>query len=220
MTTKRNEIAQNLREFYAKPVAKVSSELLFSIFAVIFFAVFAIRPTILTMSNLIKEIDDKQALEQKLVEKIASLSTVQRQYLDAQNRLGVLDKAIPSSPELDNALLLVEKVASDNNIAILTAVAKDVPKEDPANTPFSQKVRLSKPITFTVTGTYPDIAKFVEGIRSLQREMVVESVSFALTDSLGKKRLNSTIIISVQYFGLSDDAANPGVAPAAAPAVK
>ncbi|CAN5288213.1 hypothetical protein BH10PAT2_BH10PAT2_0460 [soil metagenome] len=214
MNTKRNQVAQTLREFYAKPVAKVSSELLFSIFAVIFFAVFAIKPTILTMSNLIKEIQDKQILEQKLTEKIASLSTVQRQYLDAQDRLVVLDKALPSSPELETALLLVEKVASENNIAIVNAEAKVVPTEDPVGTEFSQKVRLSKPISFTVAGTYPDIAKFVEGIRNLQREMIVESVSFGLTDSQGKKRLTAVVIISVQYFGLPNDAASPTAAPA------
>lgn len=203
MNTKKNQVAQTLRDFYAKPVAKVSSELIFSIVAVIFFAAFAIRPTLLTMSNLIKEISDKEELSEKLGQKIAALSTVQREYLETQDRLAVLDTALPSSPQLDMALLLIEKVASENNIAITAVEAKEVPKQDPETVTFNQKTRLSKPLTVTVTGNYPDIAKFVEGIRNLQREMVVESVSFGLTDSQGKKRLSAQIIISVQYFGLT-----------------
>ncbi len=208
MTSPKSQLNKTLREFYARPVAKVSSELLFSIFAVIFFAVFAIRPTLLTMSNLIKEIDDKKTLSQKLTEKIASLSTVQTQYLAAQNQLIVLDQAIPSDPDLSTALLLIEKVASEHNIAILSAEAKTLPKADPAGTNFSQKTRLSKPITFAITGSYPDIAAFVEGIRNLQREMVVEAVSFTLSDSFGKRRLNANIIISVEYFGVSPGVGN------------
>ncbi len=201
MTPKKNQLTQTLLQFYERPVAKVSSEVLFSIFAVIFFAIFAIRPTILTMSDLIKEIDDKTALEQQLTQKIAALSTVQTQYLNEQNRLVVLDKALPSTPDFEGALLLIEKVASDHNLAIVTVEAKEIPQPDPATIDFSQKTRLSKPILVTVTGTYPDIAQFVDGIRNLQREIVVESVSFSLSDAQGKKRLTSTVVLSLQYFG-------------------
>jgi len=206
MTQKKNKLTQTLLQFYAKPVAKVSSELLFSIFAVIFFAVFAIRPTVVTMSDLIKEIDDKQALEEKLTQKIAALSTAQAQYLSEQNRLIVLDKALPSNPDLEGALLVIEKVASEHNLVILNMEAKEVPHQDPAATQFSQKVRLSKPLLLTVTGTYPDIAQFVEGIRNVQREMVIESVSFSLNDTQGKKRLAANIVLNLQYFGLPPEA--------------
>lgn len=202
MSTKKNQLTQTLLMFYDRPVAKVSSELIFTVLAVIFFAVFAIRPTLLTMSTLIKEIDDKNTLNQQLIQKIASLSTVQTQYLNSQERLKVLDTALPSSPNLLNAVLLIEKVASDNNLAILSLEDKQVPKEDPPGTLFEQKVRLSTPIKVVVTGSYPAISQFVEGLRNLRREMVVESVSFSLSDGAGKKQLAANVVISVQYFGL------------------
>ncbi len=210
MTSRRSQITTTLLQFYEKPVAKVSSELLFSIFAVIFFAVFAIRPTILTMSDLIKEINDKQALEDQLTQKIAALSTVQTQYLNEQERLKVLDAALPSTPDLQGALLLIEKTASENNIAILEMEAKEVPQQDPTTIDFSKKARLSKPLLINITGTYPDIAQFVEGIRNLRREMVIESVSFTLADAQGKKQLSAKVTVSLQYFGVQSSV--PGAA--------
>ncbi len=104
--------------FYQRPVAKVSLELFFSIGAVLFFAVFAIRPTLLTMSDLIKELEDKRNLDQQLSQKIAALSTAQASFLGAQNRLVVLDEAIPTSPQFIYSLKLLEKVASDNRLVI------------------------------------------------------------------------------------------------------
>ena len=56
--------------FYQKPIAQVSTELFFTIGATIFFAAFAIRPTILTMTDLVKEIQDKREAEEKLNQKV------------------------------------------------------------------------------------------------------------------------------------------------------
>jgi hypothetical protein len=69
----RTQLMSALNDFYHKPVAMVSLELFLSIGAVVFFAIFAVRPTLLTMADLIKEIEDKRALDQQLQQKIASL---------------------------------------------------------------------------------------------------------------------------------------------------
>ena len=76
--TKRQQLTNTLVEFYNQPIAKVSLELFLSIVAVIFFAIFAIRPTLLTMSDLIKELQEKEVLNEKLSQKTAALSSVQR----------------------------------------------------------------------------------------------------------------------------------------------
>jgi hypothetical protein len=60
MPDQRQKLIRNLNAFYQKPVAKVSLELFLSVGTIIFFAMFAIRPTLLTMSDLVKEIEDKR----------------------------------------------------------------------------------------------------------------------------------------------------------------
>src|SRR5258708_18911937 len=98
MATRQAQLNQALFQFYDRPVAKVSMELVFSVVMVIVFAVFAIRPTLVTMANLSKEIQDKKDLKDQLGQKAAALNTLQAQYLALQNRLPVLDNALPTTP--------------------------------------------------------------------------------------------------------------------------
>jgi Tfp pilus assembly protein PilO len=213
MNTYQSQVNKTLRQFYDKPIAKVSAELFFSIAAVIFFAFFAIRPTLVTMSNLVKEIKDKEELNEKLKQKVASLSTVQGIYLGLQSRLLILDEAIPSSPKLEDALLLIEKTAGNNHLIIDDVEVKEVPKEDSELIPFSQKELANTSMVVVVSGQYPEIRQFVEDIHNLRREMTISSIVFSLSDSRGVKRLQGNITISLPYFApTTQGAATPSAA--------
>lgn len=203
MNKKANDVTQNLLQFYDKPVAKVSLELVFSIVMVTFFAAFAIRPTLLTMSNLIKEIQDKQQLDDHLKQKIAALSSAQNEYLAAESRLAVLDEAIPSTPEVGQTLTMVERLASDRNVTITSITAKDVPKEATNSADFRQLKRISRPIVVTVTGDYPTIRQFVSDIQNVRRTLIVDNIIFTVTNNRTQKRLQAAITISMQYFGVA-----------------
>ena len=156
-TKNQKDLFITLQQFYQKPVAKVSVELFLSIGAILFFAVFAIRPTLLTMSDLIKEIQDKQKLDKQLSQKIASLSTVQPLYLRLQDQISLLDEAIPSSPQLINSLKVIEKIASNLNLVINSMNIAEIPEETSTAdqqltvTSFS---RIDVPIVINVSGDY------------------------------------------------------------------
>jgi Tfp pilus assembly protein PilO len=204
MQTRQQQMNQMLRQFYDRPIAQVSLELFFSLIAVMFFAMFAIRPTLVTMSNLVKEIQDKEELNQKLAQKIAALSSVQGEYLGLQDRLKVLDAALPSQPKFEEAVLIIEKIASDNKLTIIAMEAKEIPKEEAATVPIENQSRLSKPLTITVTGDYPAIRNFIDEIRNSQREISVDSILFSLSDERGKKVLRANITTSIHYFGVEN----------------
>src|SRR6185369_11396375 len=136
-TSRRSQLTTTLLQFYDKPIAKVSLELFFTITAVIVFALFAIRPTLQTMGTLIKELDDKKALNLKLAQKVAALSTAQTQYEAVKERIPILDEALPSTPQFEDALLIIEKLASESQLTIVNLQAKEVPKEPDPNTDVS-----------------------------------------------------------------------------------
>jgi Tfp pilus assembly protein PilO len=204
MASRQQQISQTLRQFYDQPIAQVSLELFFSVIAVIFFALFAIRPTLLTMSDLVKEIQDKRDLNQKLSQKVAALSSVQGEYLGLQDRLKVLDEALPSSPKFDEAVSIIEKIASDNRLTIVAMEAKEIPKEETLNLPLENQMRLSKPLTVTVIGNYPSIRQFIDSIRNTRREISVDSILFNLSDEKGKKVLRANVTLSIHYFGIDN----------------
>jgi len=82
--------------FYQKPTAKVSVALLLTIFTIIFFAVFAIRPTLLTVAELVKKIQDKKESLTQIEQKAAQLASAQQAYIAAQSNLPLLDLALPA----------------------------------------------------------------------------------------------------------------------------
>jgi Tfp pilus assembly protein PilO len=108
--SKQEQLQQALLDFYKNPVAMVSLELIFSILAVVFFAVFAVKPTLQTMSLLVKEIEDKRALDEQLAQKIASLNTAQAQYQQFSSQFYLLDEAMPKTASLMTGLKIVEKL--------------------------------------------------------------------------------------------------------------
>ncbi len=198
-TTKK--IKTTLVQFYSKPIAKVSLELFMSIGAVIFFAVFAIRPTLVTMSDLIKEIEDKRELNQQLSQKIAALSSAQSQYLQLQDRLYVLDQAIPLQPEIEQSLKIIEKIASEQQLVIRSVTMKEIPEDHDPSIPFGQLERISVPISISVQGDFMSIRTFIEEMKNNRRALIVESVTFNVDEERDKKELVATIITELQYFG-------------------
>ncbi|MFZ5376499.1 MAG: hypothetical protein ACOZAN_02405 [Patescibacteria group bacterium] len=201
MPTKRKQLATALENFYQNPIAKVSVELFLSIATIGFFAVFAIRPTLLTMSDLIKEIDDKRELDGKLEKKIAALSTAQTSYLSIEDRIGVVDEAIPSSPNLVQAIKIIEKLSSEQQIAIERLSVKEIPKNEDEKLDFSKVERKSIIIDMAVVGDFPAIRTFIESLQNSRRSFVVNSVTFVIEDNRGFQKLRATINISAPYFG-------------------
>lgn len=196
----RKQVTSALSDFYQRPVAKVSLELFLSIGAVLFFAIFAVRPTLLTMAELVKEIEDKRALDQKLQQKIAALSTAQSTYLSLQERLLVLDQAIPNSPQFIRSLKLLEKAASEQQLIISNLTVNEIPIEKMAD-PGDDLTRVTIPVSVTVTGDYNSIRAFIEEVLNLRRTFIIDTVVFSKNDERGQERLDAIITFGMPYFG-------------------
>lgn len=197
----QQQITKALLEFYNRPIGQVSAELFLSIGAVIFFTIFAIQPTLATMSDLIKEIEDKQQLDQQLTQKIAALSTVQSTYLQIENQVPLLYEAIPLQPNLIESLLVIEKVASERNLVIENITVRQVPEEISVDIASSTTDRLSIPISISMTGTYLNIAGYLEELMNLRRLIIVESIAFSRTEERGIESLRANITLSLPYYG-------------------
>lgn len=217
MPQERKQLAMALTQFYNQPVARVSLELLLSLLAVGFFAVFAIRPTLLTMSDLIKEIEDKRELDNQMSQKIAALSTAQSEYLQVQDQLPLLDEVLPKTPQLVRSLKIIEKAATDNNIIINGINVNELPKEVDPNAPVPARLkRVDVPITIVLTGDYLSIRQFVETLRNSRRTFVIDSIIFTLSEERGQRRLNASLTVSIPYLG-ADTGGRSSAAPTPTP---
>lgn len=201
-TKKQRDLMTALQQFYHQPVARVSIELFLSIGMILFFAVFAIRPTVLTMSDLLKEIEDKKQLDQQLSKKIAALSTAQSVYLELKDQLYVLDQALPNSPQLVSSLKVIEKAASELDLIITGMSVNEIPEEKTVqNIELEKMERVDVPVTIALSGSYPTIRQFVERLKNYRRSFVISNLTFNTQQTRGNKELEARITVSMPYFG-------------------
>ncbi len=197
---RQTQVQQALFEFYRNPVARVSLELIFSIVAVIFFAVFAIRPTLQTMSDLVKEIEDKRALDEQLTQKIASLNTAQTQYELFSKQFYLLDEALPKTAQITQALKIVEKIASDNQLIIQNITVSAVPSEL-VTASAGNATRNTLTFNVDVLGDYLQIREFIEDLMDSRRMMIVDQVNFSLGSTRQQQRaLTAVIRVNLPYY--------------------
>lgn len=204
-TSKRQrELVTYLNYFYEKPVARVSLEVFLTVFLVLFLAAFAIRPTLITMSDLIQEIDNKKELEQQLLQKIAALQTAQTEYAFVASNVNLLDEAIPIEANLIKSIKIIEKAASDNSVIVEAIGTEEIPDKSDPNIPFNQRTRQFVIIQVGVSGDYQSIRNFIETLKASRRAFTIETINFSLEENRGNKKLDARINISLPYFGASN----------------
>lgn len=196
------QLSTLLERFYRNPVALVSFELFLSIGAILFLTIFAIRPTLLTMSDLVKQIEEKRRLQTQLTQKVVALNTAQESYNVSQNRLGVLEEAIPRGANLTYTLKVIEKLASDQSLMISNMTVLEVPQDPSAQLPLTELERLPMPIQLSVIGPYTNIREFAEQLRNSRRSFVIERITFSTQDARGQKTLEGTFLLNAPYFGV------------------
>ena len=192
----RNRSMQELQKFYQKPIAKVSTELIITIVAVTFLAVAAIGPTLTTMSQLLKDIEDRKTTDQALTKKIAALSTVSNEVLTLQKDLVLLDGAVPNTPDIDGLLRRIEKIAAEHNVVLSGIQTGSVPREVASGTQMMEQEeqgRQTKPATPTKTtvqqntvtvfvfsisvkGLYLDIRDFFQALAAADRYVITDTL--------------------------------------------
>jgi hypothetical protein len=197
------DLKTTISRFYEQPVAKVALELFLSLAAVILFALVAIKPTLLTMSDLLKSIDDKKELNQQLAQKIVALSSAQDFYLIFQDKLYVLNQAVPVNSQVSKTLKIIEKLAGEQNLIIYSLKVNDLPKDVDENNSLESLTRINTLLSVTVAGEYPAIRQLVEELKNSRRTMLVEKITFSVDDKRGEKTLKATILVNTPYYGIN-----------------
>lgn len=221
----RERSMRELQQFYQKPIAKVSIELIITIFTVIFLAIFAIQPTITTMSALVKNIEDKQKVDQELTKKAAALSTLNSELAPLKSQVRMLNSAIPNEPDIDGILRRIEKIASGRPIVLTSIQSNKTPKdEDPDRKGVPELSTLT--LQIGVKGSYLDIKDFLEAILKIDRQFTVVSLSISTQKNLQfsqttndqgsssatspSPELQMGITVEAHYFGVPVEIAAAG----------
>lgn len=145
--------------------------------ASIFFALFAINPTLSTIAHLRREVLDSKSVEKKLSDKINSLSSLSQEYQNVQKDIPYVLDAIPNKPE---SLILTAQIQS---IAQSSAVTISNIQISPMSLDVLESTNSSS-LTFNLSanGSYEDIKKFVSSLVDMQRIVSVDAISVSKTE--------------------------------------
>ncbi|MDO8270139.1 MAG: type 4a pilus biogenesis protein PilO [Candidatus Levybacteria bacterium] len=147
---------------------------IFSLIALSFFGLFAIGPTITTISDLNKQYEEDTVALEKLQDKNAALKSLSSQFIDIQADLILIDNAIPQSPKIAELTRQLEYLSVINNLAIEkldTGLMELFPAKN-TNTPL-----FSYTFTIGVNGTELDINNFLSDVINMGRIVGIDKLS-------------------------------------------
>ncbi len=141
--------------------------------------VFAISPTITTVTDINKEIKEKEGITQALELKIKALNELDNQYNENKETFKDISLIFPTSQNFSLFLANIDAIVTRNNF-VLTSIGFSEYKQTTTDedslsisslTPFS--VRLS------VKGSRMNLISFLKDLESLPMYPVVESINYS-----------------------------------------
>lgn len=156
------------------PQAKDYTTLLLTTAAIILFSVFAIAPTINTILELRKTLEDREFALATLDEKLTALDMLQQEYNAMGNTLDRINMAIPNQPDVPSLFARVQTLAIENNVDIVDLASSDVAldqqgKIDTMPTAFEFTITFIAPYDRTIT--------FLNALTSFDRIVTIDTIS-------------------------------------------
>lgn len=165
---------------------------------------FAINPTVTTIVQLNKQLEDSKMIEQKLSQKISNLQALQQQYNLIQQDLPILYNALPVSPKVPPFQGQILAIAQNTTTTLpqlqtsqVDLLAKTNPKPQDTTTliqtapqilPLSPQTIAPSPAPTTITppsfsfslgveGSYNNLTNFLTTLVNFDRIATIDSLS-------------------------------------------
>lgn len=209
-STEQNQYQTRFRRFYQqltptlkKPKAQASTAAVFSFLAISLFAWYAVRPTAQTIIYLRREIEDKTKLNTQMEEKITALIEAQTTYETIQNRLSLVQEALPYNPD---AVILARQLYHIATISQASISAIQVPSLPLITQEASAGAKLAQaksvvgefPVTIVLAGGYPNLKSFLYGLLTLRRLTSIDSITIK---QAGRSLSGDVLQLSVRIRG-------------------
>lgn len=193
-----------LDQYQRKADVKVYIEIILSLITVSIFSIFALRPTLITIAQLIKDVDAKKEVLSKMENKLAQLETAQVAYDRDKERLDQLLVAIPYTPSPNVFIRQVEAVSSQTakarslsvSEAAILGISTVSPKSNDQLMTFPENV-ITTDVGMsaqTPLSSYSAVYEFFKEIENLRTAVKVDTFSVTLEESEEGEKL---IIVTI-----------------------
>ena len=176
--TKKDEFAKYMvliPSYKAEKTQKFTTIFL-TLTASIILGLFAINPTLSTIGNLQKQIEDDKFVESKLEEKINNLSILQEKYIPIQQDLPIIYSAVPKTTEMSLLIGQLQSIAKSSNLKIDTIQTFET---NNISSPALYGDYSSFDFEISAQGNYQDIQTFISNLVNFQRVITLRNISLS-----------------------------------------
>lgn len=194
---------QRVSQTYQNKEVRIYTSLILSFLTVAFFAYFAIRPTLITIASLKKEVKDQKEILKKLDDKLLVLSQAQQNLRTIEPLLYLLDEALPKESYLTLFLGQIETLINQNNLTLVSDKTGQVlikgEEYKQANSSKQTEVKNypSYTISLVLAGNYEDLTRFLNSLENLRRINVIDDLNFNRESS---EAVNLSFKIQTYYY--------------------
>lgn len=208
------------RSYYLNVAAQYSKradikaylEILLSLATVIVFAIFALRPTLITIAELIKEIDSKKDTVQKMDDKIQKLAKAQSLFDQQRPNILLLSAAMPDSASPDSFIRQVEGLSikhqssiSDLTVGSSTILGAQSKEKELKEQDISPVPEGAGTLDFSVTAVvnindYSAIYNLLKDLEKLRRPIKFDSLKIDVSSKEEIKSLNMNVSGRLPYL--------------------
>lgn len=183
---------------------KAFLELFLSLGAIAIFGIFALRPTLLTIAKLYKDIQAKEEIVKSLNQKAQAFVQAQTIYNQERPRISLLDTAIPDKPSPELFVRQIEGLVTKYSVDVLglslgkltllgtstEEVRKDSLPEGTGAISFSLSVK----------GNFTQLSSFLSDFESFRRPIKIDTFSINASETEGDDILVLVMTGQSPYF--------------------
>jgi Tfp pilus assembly protein PilO len=153
------------------------------IFSIVLIA-FAIRPTILTIDRINKEVKEKQKISSALSDKIEALSALDQQYIENESSMKALELLFPTSGNFSLFLSNIDSVVARNGFQLRSVGFSEYGKDL-----YDLNTSVLSPwaVRMSVKGSEANLIALLRDLEEMPISPVIDSLSFGKTEDDGSR---------------------------------
>lgn len=140
-----------------------------------FLGIFAINPTLVTITELNKKLEDSTYANDALKTKIGNLSSLQNEYISLTNTWPLVDAAVPDDPHVIYVLGQMQAIAKETGVTVTGLQAFEVELTKGK----SRNKEASFTYSVTVQGEAQNLMQFIKTVSSFDRATTIEGIDYS-----------------------------------------
>lgn len=197
----KNELERLLKDRYSKILPKFKEQkvqafttFVLTIISLSIFGIFAINPTLSTITQLQKELEDKKFIDKMLEEKINNLNTLQQKYSLLQEDFRFVMAAIPDYPATTSLIGQIQNLAAESEIKVISFNTSQI---DLSKSSTNSEKNLSFNFNLQIEGNYSNLLNFLSSFTNFDRIIGIDNI---IMGRASEKNTNLKINISGKAY--------------------